>query len=366
LARITKGRIEKYKRIARDLEAGVLTNAASSRDKAFLAFQERLHHMNVDYTSGNFRTTGMFRAPHSRSIDGIDIACIGLPLDRGVPFDRCGTRQGPQAFRYWSNSEGGFHEVTGFNVFEDCSVCDWGDLAFSKSGFDLTANIEEIASLYHTFYSKGVSTFTVGGEHTCSLGILKGLSGDGERPLSLIQLDAHHDTLGSMNGAEINDGSVFRIATLNGYIDPEKTIQIGVRGRNLMALGFAEAVGIKTISARQFKEMGIEEVAELTRNVVGEGPSYISVCSDVFDASVFPGTTLPSAFGLSPWDVRNLLDRVHQLDFVGADIMEFSPIHDPTATSGALAAALGFELLTMLGQSKKRSGLNGNGLTVWE
>ncbi len=365
MARIDPKKLARYCQIANDLDAGKSLRDSNDRDEKARAFQARLYKEGVDYSSGNFRTTGMYRFPHQKSLQNVDIACVGLPLDRGVPFDRVGTRQGPQALRYWSNSEGGFHETSGFNVMENCSVIDWGDLSFAKSGFDLSENIDEIADLYLDFQKAGVSVFSIGGEHTCTLGILKGLSGNGENPLSLIQLDAHHDTLGTMNGSLINDGSVFRVAVMNGYIDPEKTIQIGVRGRNLMGLEFAKTVGITTITARAAQEQGMASVAEKVHEIVGDSPSYLSICSDVFDVSVMPGTTLPSAFGLMSREVRDLLDQLHSVNLFGADLMEFSPVHDPTASSGALAAAIGYELLTILGISVCRRNSGANRQTVW-
>lgn len=152
--RIKQKLLDKYQKLAGELDGENVSPKTLDKDEAFNSFQSRLHGMGVDYVSGNFRTTGMYRAPHSRELNGVDIVCVGLPLDRGVPFDRVGTRQGPQALRYWSNSEGGFHELTGFNVFEECSVIDWGDVAFSESGFDLVANIAEISELYTKFRSK--------------------------------------------------------------------------------------------------------------------------------------------------------------------------------------------------------------------
>jgi arginase family enzyme len=322
-----------------------------SDDPEIGAFLERIQREQVNYSGPFFRTTGMYRAPHRRELAGVDIACIGIPLDRGVPFDRAGTRQGPAAFRHWSSPEGGVHELTGFNVFESCSVIDWGDVEFDRQGFDLTANIAQIADAYREFGSRDIATLSVGGEHTSTYGVLQGLTLQGEKPLALIHLDAHHDTGGDHMGSRINDGSVFRLAALEGLIDPAHTIQIGIRGRVLMTLDFSRRSGMKVVTAREFQRQGAREIAKLARDVVGDRPVYLSFDTDCIDAAEMPGTTLPTPFGLSGREVRDLLDELHGLDFVGADIMELAPIYDPTGKSAALAAALGFEMLSLLGES---------------
>ena len=71
-------------------------------DPAFVPFFERVVAEGVQTVSNNFNTLGMFRAPHSRDLDGVDIALVGTPCDLGVPNPRPGTRKGSEAVRYWS------------------------------------------------------------------------------------------------------------------------------------------------------------------------------------------------------------------------------------------------------------------------
>lgn len=351
---IDPDKLASYRQIARDLGNEADDNAAShyaSDDPAIGAFLQRIQEEKVNYSGPFFRTTGMYRAPHRKALDGVDIACVGIPLDRGVPFDRAGTRQGPMAFRYWSNAEGGVNEITQFNVFEACSVIDWGDVEFTRDGFDLSANIEQIAEVYRDFGERDIATLSVGGEHTCTYGMLKGLTCDGAKPVALVHLDAHHDTGGDHMGARINDGSVFRNATIDGYIDPERTIQIGIRGRVLMTRDFSRRTGMTMVTAREFQRMGPQAVAEMVKDVVGDHRVYLSFDTDCIDAAEMPGTTLPTPFGLRGREVRDLLDELHGLNFVGADIMELAPQYDPTGMSAALSASLGFEMLSLLGES---------------
>jgi arginase family enzyme len=71
-----------------------------------------------------------------------------------------------------------------------------------------------------------------------------------------------------------------------------------------------------------------------------------------------PATTVPEPFGLTPWEVRDLIRGVRGLRIVGADIVEICPPRDSQEISANLGAALAFELLCVLSEARvARSGL---------
>ena len=51
-----------------------------------------------------------------------------------------------------------------------------------------------------------------------------------ERPVGMVHIDAHCDTGGIYEGSKFHHGGPFRQAVLDGVLDPERTIQIGIRG----------------------------------------------------------------------------------------------------------------------------------------
>jgi arginase family enzyme len=65
------------------------------------------------------------------------------------------------------------------------------------------------------------------------------------------------------------------------------------------------------------------------------------------------GTTGPEPFGLNPRQVRELILGVRGLNFIGADMVETNPNRDPDGRSGHLAAALFFELLSLLADCRR-------------
>jgi agmatinase len=69
---------------------------------------------------------------------------------------------------------------------------------------------------------------------------------------------------------------------------------------------------------------------------LGEGPVYLSIDLDVLDPSHAPGVQNPEPWGLSPLDVRHVLDTLAPR-LVGLDLMECAPSHD--GGQAALVAA---------------------------
>jgi agmatinase len=323
-------------------------------DPDFGPFLRRAHAEGLEMVSNNFSTLGMFRAPHSKELSAMDIAIIGLPLDLGVPNPRPGTRKGPEAIRYWSLDRNIVNHFTRTCPYELCRIADYGDLEFTTNPYALDACLDDITRLYDDLVAQNVTPLSIGGEHTTAYGVLRALSRHGEAPLAVIQLDAHADTATNFQGVRVSDGSLFQVATVEGFIDPEKTIQIGLRGRGIPRAEFGAKAGMRTMLAEEFQAQGVASTLDEIRRVVGDGPVYLTIDTDVFDCSVMPGTTLPEPFGLSGEEVRDIIRGLYDLNVIGADLVELSPPYDPTGMSACLAAGTAFELLCLLAESRAR------------
>jgi agmatinase len=343
MAKISKARLEKYRKLAQkglwDME-----------HEGFNRFFSRAQAENVTLISNNFSTQGMFRAPHRKDLEGVDLAIVGVPLDLGVPNPRPGTRLGPEAVRYWAKDRNMVNTHTEIVPFDLCSIIDWGDVEFERDAYNLNACIEQLIETYTVFKENNVATLTIGGEHTITYAILCAFGKN--EPLSVIHLDAHADTAVMFGGAKVSDASIFQVATVEGVIDSERTIQIGMRGRGIYRCEFSEASGMRMIKIEEFKKLGVQAVVEEARHVVCDGPVYLTVDTDVFDCSVMPGTTLPEPFGLNGEEVRDIIRGLRGLNIIGADLMELSPPYDPTGMSACLASGIAFELLCLLSESR--------------
>ena len=287
--------------------------------------------------------------PQAPSAAGLDIALIGVPMDLGVS-NRSGARFGPRAVR---NIEriGPYHPTFRGVPKSAVRAADIGDVPF-RSRYSLEESLEDIEHFYSDLKAQGVRPLSVGGDHSITYPILKALGKDG--PVGLVHIDAHCDTMGAYDGSKFHHGGPFRLAVLDGVLDPQRTIQIGIRGASNMFWEFSHASGMTVIYMEDFMRMGVEAVAALARKVVGDEPIYISVDVDGFDPAYAPGTGTPEAGGLEAREGLALLRSLAGLRVIGADVVEVAPQYDPTTNTVQLAAQLLFEELALMTVGRNR------------
>jgi len=342
MAKLSDEQLEKYRAMDRE--------AFDFADPSIAGFFARAAEQgyNLD-TTGFLAHPGFFQAPHRKNLEGVDIAMVGSPLDLGA-IGLAGARHGPQAVREWSRNYGPMNDVTGNIPFEQCSVIDHGDVEWSAT--DLQLRLEDIYAVFLELGQAGCYTLNCGGEHTTSFGCLKGLSEAHNDSFGVIHIDAHSDTMASWGGDRVNDGSIFRQAVLHGFIDPERTVQIGIRGRSNFLWEFAHDSGMTVITADEVFEKGTGYVKDKAREVVGNEKTYFSFDVDGLDSNYMMGTTGPEPFGLTPRQVRELIHGARGLHIIGADMVEMNPNRDSDGKSGHVAAALFFELLCLLADTR--------------
>ncbi len=300
-------------------------------------------------TTGFLAHPGYFQAPHSQAMNEADIVMLGSPLDLGA-IGLAGTRHAPQAVREHSRNYGPMNDSSGHIPFDQCRIVDYGDVQWSAT--DLQTRLDDIYEVVLAAGQAGAMTLNCGGEHTTAFGCLRGLSEAHDDSFGVVHIDAHCDTMAAWGGDAVNDGSIFRQAALNGYIDPERTVQIGIRGRSGFLWEFSHDSGMTVITADEVYEKGTDWVLDKAREVVGDRRTYFSLDVDSLDSSVMMGTTGPEPFGLSPRQVRNIIHGCRGMDFVGADMVELNPNRDPSGSCAHLAAALFWELLCLLADAR--------------
>ena len=69
--------------------------------------------------------------------------------------------------------------------------------------------------------------FVVGGDHTISYPVLKGLSDYHGKKLALVHFDSHYDTLEEYFNCKCTHGTPFRRAVDEKAIDPFRSVHLG-------------------------------------------------------------------------------------------------------------------------------------------
>ena len=155
-----------------------------------------------------------------------DIALVGIPYD-GAVTNRPGARHGPREVRNASSMMRAIHPTFRVNPYELCRVGDGGDVPFTRL-YEPESAHKDIERFISRLATAGARIVAVGGDHSITLPVLRGLVSDG--PVGLIHVDAHTDTWDEFMGSRYSHGAPFRRAVEEGLIDPHRTIQIGIRG----------------------------------------------------------------------------------------------------------------------------------------
>jgi guanidinopropionase len=274
-------------------------------------------------------------APTLPDFGGLDFALIGVPMDLGVT-NRAGARNGPRAVRAVERV-GPYEHVLRIAPLGEARFADVGDVPM-RSRFSLESCHEDIEAFVAKIVAAGVVPLSVGGDHSISLPILRAVGA--KRPVGMLHIDAHCDTSGPYEGCKFHHGGPFRTAVLDGVLDPERVIQIGIRGGAEYLWEFSYESGMSVIHAEELSAMGVAEAVRKAREVLGDGPTYVSFDVDSLDPGFAPGTGTPEVGGLTPREAVGLLRGCMGIDVVGADVVEIAPSFDPTnitAQAGAQA-----------------------------
>lgn len=282
----------------------------------------------------------------------LDVALVGVPMDLGVT-NRAGARLGPRAVRAIERI-GPYEHALGVAPAAHVRFADVGDVPM-HSRFSLEQCHADIEAFYRGIAAAGVVPLSVGGDHSITLPILKALGAN--RPVGLVHIDAHCDTSGEYEGAKFHHGGPFRLAVLEGVLDPERSIQIGIRGGAEYLWEFSTDSGMTVIHAEDVDAMGLAAVIAKARAVVGDGPTYVTFDIDSIDPGLAPGTGTPEVGGLLPREALAMVRGLAGIDIVGADVVEVAPQYDQTTATAQIGAQMLFEELCLvaLASGRRRS-----------
>jgi guanidinopropionase len=285
----------------------------------------------------------------SAEFGDIDVALVGVPMDLGVT-NRAGARLGPRAVRSVERI-GPYEHVLKIAPMGAMRVADVGDVPMA-SRFSLEQCIADIEAFFRRLHAANVTALAVGGDHSITYPILKALGH--QEPVGMVHIDAHCDSAGEFEGSKFHHGGPFRQAVLDGVLDPERSIQIGIRGGASFLWEFSYESGMTVLHAEEVVEMGIAAVVAKARAVVGDGPTYVTFDVDGLDPAFAPGTGTPEVGGLTPREALAILRGLAGVDIVGGDVVEVAPQYDATTNTAQVGAQMLFTELCLIAANPKR------------
>jgi agmatinase len=267
---------------------------------------------------------------------GFDVAILGAPMDDLVS-DRPGARYGPRAIRA-ASCPAGPHLETKVDAFAELRIVDYGDAPVlpadpARSHAAIEATVGEVLDA-------GLIPIVLGGDHSIAEPDISACAAR-HGPVGLVHFDTHTDTGREVFGVELSHGTPMFLLVETGKVDPERYVQIGLRGYwpGEAEFSWQAERGITSFFAHDVRELGIDEVVRRTVAHVGEGPVFVSVDVDVLDPAFAPGTGTPEPGGLTSAELLQACRRVaEELTVVGADVVEVSPTAIASADITALVA----------------------------
>jgi agmatinase len=269
----------------------------------------------------------------------------------GVPFDvtstyRTGARFGPNAIREASLNIETYSFRTGMDI-EDLSLHDLGDLHV----LDVTEKtLERIALVVKDLLEAGKKPVTIGGEHTITLGVLKGLGNKASRT-AIVSFDAHLDLRNEFMGLKLSHTTFMR--RLNEEMKPAKIIEVGTRAVCKEELAYAKKAGIDFFTAQQIRDDGIKQtIKKLKEKLAKYKNTYFSIDMDILDPAYTPAVQNPEPEGLKTHMLLDILCGICDERLLGFDVVEVAPNYDQ-GVSVIQAAKTIFETLCSLEKSRK-------------
>lgn len=293
------------------------------------------------------------RLPHRTSVEGADVAALGIPFDTGATY-RVGSRFAPAAIRDMSSLLRPCHPVFGIDVFDYCSVIDYGDISVVPGYIELT--YEKIADGMKDLFDADIVPLAMGGDHSVTLGELRAAA-EKHGPVALLQLDSHSDTWDLYYGKKYTHGTPFRRAIEEGLLQTERSIQVGMRGPLFASTDYDSArdLGLELIDTVQMAEIGIDKTVERIKTRVQDAPVFFTFDIDFVDPAFAPGTGIPEVGGPSSREALSLIRGLTGIDFIGFDLVEVLPQCDSGDITSLLAANVLYEFLALIAVRRKEA-----------
>lgn len=258
------------------------------------------------------------------------IVVFGAPFDSTTSF-RPGARFASRTMRGESYGLETYSPYQDKDL-EDYSIFDGGDLELCFG--DTEKALAAIESYTTRVLRDNKRPVMIGGEHLVTLGAVRAVARKYPE-LKVIHFDAHADLRDDYLGAPLSHATVLH--RVWDIIGDGRIYQFGIRSGERSEFQW----GKDHVTTQKFNFKGLAEVVEKLQGK----PVYFTLDLDVLDPSVFPGTGTPEPGGVSFIELLEAIQQVSQLNLVGCDINELSPVYDQSGASTAVACKVLRELL---------------------
>ncbi len=264
-----------------------------------------------------------------KKVEEVDVVVFGIPYDGGVSY-RSGASEAPNVLR--SNTYTPTPSTERLQYFDELMVHDGGDFV----GDDRDVVFAEIQEYVTELTTKGIAFTMVGGDHSTTIPVQRGINQALNESFGIIHIDAHMDLCGELYGDPLSHGCTEMRALDLEHVDSlENLYFIGIRSIEPDEYEFSKQNKIQVKTAYDCFHEGIEAVAEDCISKMKKFDKvYLTFDIDALDPGYAAGTGTPQFGGITPRMALTLLERLFtQLNIMAFDVVEISPPLDPSLTA---------------------------------
>ncbi len=255
-------------------------------------------------------------------LEDSDFVIFGVPYDKTSSF-RPGASKGPKEIRMASWNFETFNIKNGVDL-RDIKFHDYGDLDVLNDSPKVM--VEKVHEFVSSLIEKNKFPIAVGGEHSITPGVIRAFPGD----IAVLLLDAHMDFRNEYENEPYNHACV--VKRISDIIDIDNITVLGVRSAEKEEFEDAKNKGLFYIDSFNVKDDGIKKTIKEIKTRLKNKKIYLSLDMDVLDLAYAPAVSTPEPFGLTPFDVIEVIENFSS-QLVGFDLVEVCPPYDHGETA---------------------------------
>lgn len=274
---------------------------------------------------------------------------IGFECEEGVRRNngRLGAKEGPNAIKQAVAKLPFPYDV-------DTNIYDFGNVVCDSQQLE-KAQVE-LGDFVSLILDKKSTPIILGGGHETLYGHYLGVrkSIGKQKKLGIINIDAHFD-LRSYDEAP-SSGTMFKQILDQDENANYLCLGIQKQGNTASLFETASKLGVTYILEETIHAEGLKETKQVINNFIKEcDVCLLTLCMDAVNSAYAPGVSAPSPFGLTPFEVREIVRLVTNNDkTVSFDISEVNPSLDRDGQTSAVAAQLVSEAISAFHRRTKR------------
>lgn len=264
-----------------------------------------------------------------------DAVIFGIPYDGGVSY-RGGAAEAPDMLR--ANTLCSTPTTERLEAYFDFNIVDGGNFVIEE-GDEIFAEgsreamFEEVQEYVAGLVRDGVKFTMVGGDHSVTIPVERGINDALDEDFGIIHIDAHMDLCDALDGDYLSHGNTERRALeLEKVSSFENLYFIGIRSIEPDEFELYKENDIQVKTAYDCYKEGIEAVAEDCISKMKKfNKVYLTFDIDALDPAYAAGTGTPQFGGLTSRMALTLIEKLFtNLNIIGFDVVEIAPPLDPS------------------------------------